>query len=201
MAYATTTRGSLKVGDRFTPVDCPMYVREQGEFSWGRAHDTDLVVLIPDGHEPWQQYEVLDIAMRRFGRPIAKRKVANNTYLVRIAGAIAVQYHDTPVLMFWPNGDVRFASGGFGTRTTKERMHRFLPEGWMVWTSDLPNDPRRWELVGPDTSTLLCEGTTVNLRTGLLVDVGCEDAPMHAHAKYDHPDPEWVLKTRPGMFR
>jgi len=60
------------------------------------------------------------------GRCKDRRKIANNTYLERRAnGNIALRLHNTDVLTFSPNGDVRFDSGGWLTVTTKQRMNEF----------------------------------------------------------------------------
>jgi len=55
-----------------------------------------------------------------------RRKVANNTYLVRRgADAIALRLHDTDVVTYHRSGDVALDSGGWQTVTTKDRMHKY----------------------------------------------------------------------------
>lgn len=57
-----------------------------------------------------------------------RRKLANNTYLVRREwGKIAVMLHDTDVVTYYPDGSVRFDSGGWRTPTTKERINSYSP--------------------------------------------------------------------------
>jgi hypothetical protein len=53
------------------------------------------------------------------------RKLANNTYLILDGQNIAVRLHATNVLTFTPQGTVIYNSGGWQTRTTKERMNAY----------------------------------------------------------------------------
>lgn len=53
-----------------------------------------------------------------------KRKVANNTYLLREAdGTIGLLLHETVILKWKPDGTVILDSGGWKTVTTKDRMN------------------------------------------------------------------------------
>lgn len=53
-----------------------------------------------------------------------KRKLGNNTYLVRIAGGYGIRLHSTIVVFFRPDYTV-LNSGGWRTVTTKARMNEF----------------------------------------------------------------------------
>lgn len=64
------------------------------------------------------------------GRNYESRKLARNTYLKRRNGHIAVQYHATDVVSYYPNGDIVLNSGGWLTMTTKERIDWFTP-AWL----------------------------------------------------------------------
>jgi len=56
------------------------------------------------------------------------------TYLVQNAdGTISVEYRNTPVVTFFPNGEVVLDSGGWRTATTKFRMNEYVPKGWYVY--------------------------------------------------------------------
>ena len=57
------------------------------------------------------------------------RKVAGNTYLEKYSDRdyIAVRFHWTEVVRYFPNGDVQLNSGGYRTATTKARMNEFSP--------------------------------------------------------------------------
>ena len=69
------------------------------------------------------------------GRCRERRKLANNTYLERRSlGEIAVRLHSTDILTFHEDGRVVLNSGGWTTVTTKDRMNRYLPDGWHVWS-------------------------------------------------------------------
>ena len=57
-----------------------------------------------------------------------RRKLANNTYLVRRAdGEIAVMLHETDVVIYYHDGTVKFDSGGWRTPTTRERINQYSP--------------------------------------------------------------------------
>lgn len=66
-------------------------------------------------------------AMAKLGTRDSK-KLANNTYLKkREGGNIAVLYHETDVVIYQPHGKTILESGGFRTKTTKERIIEFSP--------------------------------------------------------------------------
>lgn len=71
-------------------------------------------------------YDIL--ASDMVGRNSESRKIANNTYKVRVeneAGdeqAIAIKLHDTNVVTAYPDGSVKLDSGGWKTPTTKSRI-------------------------------------------------------------------------------
>lgn len=200
MTYATIDKADLVEGQRYVDRDSLGTVMRMGNYTWGGRGSADKAILVPDEHEPWMIYEVLDARLHdRKGKPVFSRKVANNTYLERAVsgGGIAVRLHETDILTFWPNGNVRFYTGGWGTVTTKERMHRFLPYEYeryiaRLGSCDEPQHRRHWELVTNDTSTLLYEAMVFNLATEALVDEG-SGAPIMSHAKGDHPDPDWGI--------
>lgn len=61
-------------------------------------------------------------------------RVANNTIRYRTDdGDWVIQHQDTPVVTIRPNGDIVLNSGGWRTVTTKERINRYLPEGWTLF--------------------------------------------------------------------
>lgn len=61
------------------------------------------------------------------GRNYKSRKLANHTYLVRDTNEnnIAVKYHQTNVVILWTNGTTTLDSGGWRTKTTKERLNDY----------------------------------------------------------------------------
>ena len=55
-----------------------------------------------------------------------RRKLANNTYLIRRDDRIAVRLYETDIIAFFERGGSMYLhSGGFRTVTTKDRMNRF----------------------------------------------------------------------------
>lgn len=62
-----------------------------------------------------------------------RRKLANNTYAVRVSpGAIAVRLHTTNILTHHDTGAVVYDTGGWYTYTTKDRMNTYGP--LRVWS-------------------------------------------------------------------
>ena len=56
-----------------------------------------------------------------------RRKVAHNTYAHRVADGVAIRLHATDVVTFTDAGTVRLDSGGWRTKTTRDRLHRYAP--------------------------------------------------------------------------
>lgn len=78
------------------------------------------------------------------------RPLENNTTLHRREdGSLAVQLHNTDVVTYLPDGRIRLDSGGWKTRTTKDRINRFAPV-WL-WQEDgswyVTNKHRRNEAI------------------------------------------------------
>jgi hypothetical protein len=56
------------------------------------------------------------------------------TFISRVSkDSIACLYHETQVVTFFKNGDVRLDSGGFFTPTTKRRMNQCLPNSVRIY--------------------------------------------------------------------
>ena len=72
-------------------------------------------------------YEELSERLTRkgSGRPMERRKVANNTYLIRGENAIGLLLHSTIVASYGADDTVTLNSGGWRTVTTKDRMNLF----------------------------------------------------------------------------
>lgn len=78
-------------------------------------------------------FERLDAEL--VGRCAASRKLGNNTYAERRSdGGIAVKLHATDVVTHYPDGRAVYATGGWRTVTTKERMNSFGLPGVQVWS-------------------------------------------------------------------
>jgi hypothetical protein len=70
------------------------------------------------------------------GRCKKSRRIARNTYLERdaVGTAIYVRLHSTRIITLRADGTVRLCMGGWNTITTKDRLNRFLPRPWQVWS-------------------------------------------------------------------
>ena len=70
------------------------------------------------------------------GRCRMSRKIANNTYLKRLDGkegyVLAVLFHQTYILKFFPDGEIDIDTGGWNTVTTKARLNDYFPG--RVWS-------------------------------------------------------------------
>lgn len=57
-----------------------------------------------------------------------RRKLCNNTYIEHIGnGCIGIKLHDTYIVKMYPNGDYELNSGGFRSKTTKNRINKYSP--------------------------------------------------------------------------
>ena len=54
-------------------------------------------------------------------------RLENNTTAVRLPDGVAVQLHETDVVTFRDDGTVVLNSGGWDTKTTRDRLHRYAP--------------------------------------------------------------------------
>jgi hypothetical protein len=72
------------------------------------------------------KYQELDSQLT--GRFAQQRKLANNTHALRKDdGTIAIRLHATDIITFHPDGTIVANSGGWKTRTTKDRLNSYLP--------------------------------------------------------------------------
>lgn len=102
------------------------------------------------------------------GRNPNYRKLANNTYAIRRGDDIAVRLHETDVLTFHADRPkVTYQTGGWWTVTTKDRINRFGPHLWQVWSNR-----GTWFLHGPDISDpfRFWDGLTLDPATGTIVN-------------------------------
>lgn len=96
-------------------------------------------------------WEAANERLQRAGKPVPSRKIANNTYLQRRGEHdIAVKFHDTDIVLFrmpgsvtHEHGEVVLNTGGWLTKTTSERINRYLPG-----TVSLSSHRGRWYLHG-----------------------------------------------------
>jgi hypothetical protein len=82
-----------------------------------------------------RNYQELDAKLQ--GRCRESRKIGNHTYAQRRnryskEGVIAILLHNTDILSFYPNGDIKVNTGGWHTVTTRSCINEFLPRPYTV---------------------------------------------------------------------
>lgn len=65
----------------------------------------------------------IEVEKQLQGRNKLSRKIANNTYLIRHDNYLALRYHSTEVVKFYPDNSIVLDNGGWFTSTTKERIN------------------------------------------------------------------------------
>lgn len=86
------------------------------------------------------QFQVYVGLFKKTGKAIAK-KIDNNTYRIETSGGYKIRLHDTDILTFG-NGEVTIRNGGYYTKTTKDRINKYLPRGLYMTQKDF-----RWLLI------------------------------------------------------
>lgn len=190
--YRRISSAQLKEGQHF--VTSPGgWVMKAGPNPLRYAPD---VVLVPSDHDPRNVYAVLDAWCTRFGNRSVEKRYSKNSRLVRHGEAIALQLHETSIIMCWPNGNVMLATGGEGgntgwpTQTTSRYLEDTLPGGWGVWRTETPWSKKTWVVLSPNVEFLFRERMIVNLFTEEEVSSGLE-GPVISWPKGYHADPEW----------
>lgn len=66
------------------------------------------------------------------------KKLANNTYhaVVHKSKCRYIIYHDTAIITYHFNGYMRLSSGGWHTRSTKQRINRYIRPTWHLFQKD-----------------------------------------------------------------
>lgn len=95
--------------------------------SWGTPTLKNVVTAQPENvtrsTSRQMNYQEAERELAR-GRNGHRRLPGRSTYLHRVNGGIAMKYHDTDVVVWYPNGRVRLNNGGHDTLTTRQRMSR-----------------------------------------------------------------------------
>jgi hypothetical protein len=60
------------------------------------------------------------------------RKIGHNTWVENLDKCIAILYHRTYIVRYFPNGVVTLHDQGWQTVTTKQRLNCFIPSPWSV---------------------------------------------------------------------
>lgn len=164
------------------------------QFRVRRARQGEWWVKVPPQHDSTlHARNVLEVILN--GR--SELGVQNNTKLVHYADdGIAVRFHETDVLTYWPGGLVRLMTGGWPTMSTRSRMDDYLPADWNVGTfhgrNDLRAQAKLWHLFGPMVDFILTEGLIVNIETEEVVTRGDEGRPVFSWPKGFH---RWELSS------
>lgn len=95
-------------------------------------------------------------------------RLGHNTRLHRLhdSDAIAVEYHETDIVTFYPDGVIILDNGGWRTSTTRYRINQYLPDGYY-----LVQDKYEWYIGYPlpgvtgrskNTETVFHNGMRIN---------------------------------------
>lgn len=83
-----------------------------------------------DSFASYNRAEVSDLAI--IGKP---QKVERNTHkFTRGDGATVYRLHFTDIVIIHADGSFELNSGGWKTKTTKERINNYIPRGWCVFS-------------------------------------------------------------------
>lgn len=123
--------------------DDPPVTPQQPEqpFPEGDEDIRDMFLRLSSTPEPFQARGTAGGGLRRYqnmsdrlGRRHS-RKLSNNTYLVRGDNEnIHVRLYQTDIVTYSPDGTATFTTGGWPTRTTRDRMSGWIPCDWAIYT-------------------------------------------------------------------
>jgi len=86
------------------------------------------------------------------------KKIAGHTYIVQVGESYAVRLHETNIVTFHKDGSIVLFSGGYRTRTTKERMNDALASRGVQITQE----QGLWYVNSGDTKSLFTEHFTLS---------------------------------------
>jgi len=164
------------------------YYREWNDETVQRAAFTDNLTGRCDGSEATSASEYVaatggPTSFRGAERVLAlkhggneRKKLANNTYLIRRSeDRIAVQVHETDVVIYRSDGTLEVRTGGWYSKLTCQRITSYTPDGLQVFTDDplrTTDGPPRWFITRP--SSELSSPWTARMRP-------------HHYARFDRP--------------
>jgi hypothetical protein len=119
-------------------------------------------------------------------------RLAPNTNLFAHAdGSLGVQFYQTCIVAWYPDGTVTFNTGGYNTVTTRERLNRYAPEGTRFYSRDRVLYMTRGDgLLNP---VKVSDGMRYNPRTGAVTHRNRPAA--------EAPTRERLVPIGPGMGR
>lgn len=71
-------------------------------------------------------------------------------------GMVIHYYHQSPVVVEHPSGEITISSCGYDTRTTKERINQYLPSSYRVYQEDY-----EWHLRTPEEDRKFEDGMVI----------------------------------------
>jgi len=155
-------------------------------------------------HEPTHTYETLDAELvhKGHGGSMDKRKIGNNTWLVRMGGGnIAVRLHNTDILTYWPDNRVVLNAASWLTVTTKDRMNAFL--GW----GTISSNRGEWELAvrfrvtDHDAYRSAWVEATVPFENFIALDVRTHEMISSPNSKFTRIDDSLVMREAGDLSR
>jgi len=130
--------------DRLLEDDPPITPEQPKQSSSDKEEDEDirdLFLRLNKAPEPFQARSSRGTGLQRYQQMSAqltrrpRLKIDNNTYLLRgDNGAIHVRLHQTNIVTYSPDGTATFNTGGWPTRTTRDRIDAWIPAGWAIYT-------------------------------------------------------------------
>jgi len=107
-------------------------------------------------------------SMRLTGQCKTVRKVGNHTYMRRVTDDgetyIAIILHNTDVVRAFRDGSVQLNSGGWHTKTTADRIRRYMPHPWTMHAY-----LGRWFITNMDTWDATHEGPKFAFKDGITI--------------------------------
>lgn len=154
--------------------------------------------------EPTHTYQSLEEELyhKGHGAEMDKRKVGNNTWLIRGDERVHVKLHQTHILTFTPDNRVILNSGGWETATTKDRMNAFL--GWNTVFSnrgDWQVSVRFWLPAKGEYNRGGYVEATVPFYSGMALDVRTHELVEHPDTKFIDIDDSLVMREASDLSR
>jgi len=101
----------------------------------------DMFLRLSTAPQPFHARGTAGSGLRRYQTMLDRlgnrpsRKISPNTYLIRGQnGAIRVRLHQTDIVAYTPDGTATFTTGGWPTKTTRDRMADWIPADWAIYT-------------------------------------------------------------------
>lgn len=154
--------------------------------------------------EPAHTYESLDAELHHkgTGKVMDKRKVGNNTWLVRHRGSqIVVQLHQTDILTFTPDNRVVLNASHWYTVTTKDRMNAFLGWGTVASNRNEWSVAVRFGVLNDEWGQREWIEATVPFSNGMTLDVRTHELTSHPDTAFTKIDDSLIMREASDLSR